>query len=106
MNIIKRSFILTAAVALIIALGYGYGNSIVLPEGTDSIAGIVTEVNHREAYIRIDMQLYHFADAYIMDTMLKIKNVSKNEKVSVYFKKESGKYMVINIEKFKQKDFY
>ena len=103
---IKRLFILTATVAAIVFLVYGNGNSIVLPEGTYSIAGIVTEVNYREAYIRIDMQLYHFTDASVMETVLKIKNVSKNEKVSVYFRKESGKYLIINIEKFKQKDFY
>jgi len=103
---IKRLFTLTATVALIVFLVCGDGNSILLPEGTYSTAGTVTEVNHREAYIRIDMQLYHFADASVMETMLKIKNVSKNEKVSVYFRKESGKYLIINIEKFKQKDFY
>ena len=103
---IKRSFIVTAAVALIVFLGYGYGNSVVLPEGTDSVTGIIAEVNSREAYIRIDMQLYHFADASVMETMLKIKNISKYEKVTVYFRKEPGKYLVVNIEKFKQKDFY
>lgn len=103
---IKRFFIITAAVALIVSLGYGYGNSIVLPEGTDSIAGIITEVNSREAYIRIDMQLYHFADASVMDTMLKIKNILRYEKVIVYYRKAHGKYLIVNIEKFKQKDFY
>lgn len=103
---IKRSFILTTVVALIISLGYGYGNSIVLPEGTDSITGIITEVNNREAYIRIDTLLYYFAGASVMDTLLKIKNISRYEKVIVYYKKENGKYLIVNIEKFKQKDFY
>jgi phage-related holin len=103
---IKRFIIITAAVALIVSLGYGYGNSIVLPEGTDSIAGIITEVNSKETYIRIDTQLYYFADASVMDTMLKIRNISRYEKVIVYYKKERGKYLIVNIEKFKQKDFY
>ncbi len=103
---IKRAFIITAVVALIVSLGYGSGNSIVLPEGTDSIAGVITEVNSNEAYIRIDMQLYHFADASVMDTMLKIKKISRYEKVIVYYRKDNGKNLVVNIEKFKQKDFY
>jgi hypothetical protein len=103
---IKRFFIITCVVALIISVGYDYGNSVVLPEGTESVAGIIAEVNPREAYIRIDAKIYHFTDSSVMDAMLKIKNISKNEKVIVYYRKEQGKYLVINIEKNKQKEIY
>jgi hypothetical protein len=103
---INRLLIITSLVALIISFGYGYGNSIILPGGTNSASGLITEINSREAYIRIDTQAYHFSDASVMDTMLKIKNISRDEKVVVYYRKDQGRNLIINIEKNRQKEFY
>ena len=100
----RKVFIILSLIAFTLSFGYGYGNATVLPECTDSIAGVITKINSKEAYIMIGTQSYYFKDASVMDTMLKTKNISTNLKVIVFYKIDGGKKQVVNIEINRQKE--
>lgn len=102
----RKAFMVISLIAFMVSFGCVFANAIVLPEGTDLIAGVVTEINSKDALIRVDGQPYYFKDASVMDTMLKIKNISTNQKVIVFYKKDGDKKLIVNIEINKQKDLY
>lgn len=100
----RKAFMVISLIAFMVSFGCVYANAIALPEGTDSIAGVVTEINSKNAFIRVNTEPYYFKDASVMDTMLKTKKISTNSKVIVFYKKDEGKKLVVNIEINKQKD--
>lgn len=102
----RKALIVISLIAFMVSFGYVYANAIALPEGTDSITGVITEINSKDALIRVDGLPYYFKDASVMDTMLKIKNISTNQKVIVFYKIDGSKKQVVNIEINKQKDLY
>lgn len=99
-----KIIIILLLIAFSVAFGWSFVNAIALPEGTDSITGVVTAVNSKDALISIDGQPYYFKDASVMDTLLKARNISTYSKVIVFYKKEGDKKLVLNIEINKQKD--
>jgi hypothetical protein len=101
-NIIK----ILSLVVVAVAFGCSFVSAIALPEGTDSVAGIVTEINSKVVFIRIDTEPYYFKDASVMDTMLTARKISTNQKVIVFYKKDGIKKLVVNIEISKRKDLY
>jgi len=100
----RKAFMVIALIAFMVSFGCVYANAIALPEGTDSIAGVVTEINSKDALIRVDGLLYYFKDVSVMDTMIKTKNISTNQKVIVFYKKDGDKKLILNIEINRQKD--
>ena len=100
----RKAFMVISLIAFAVAFGCSFVSAIALPEGTDTIAGVITEINSKDALIRVDGQPYYFKDVSVMDTMLKTKNISTNQKVIIFYKKDGGKKLVVNIEINKQKD--
>jgi hypothetical protein len=99
-------FKILSLVVVAIAFGCSFVSAIALPKDTDSIAGVVTEFNPKDVFIRINTEPYYFKDVSIMDTMLKERKISSNQKVIVFYKKDGGKKLVVNIEINKRKDLY
>lgn len=102
----RKIFIILSLVAFAVAFGCSSVSAIALPEGTDLIAGVITEINSKDALIRVDGLPYYFRDASVMDTILKTNNISTNLKVIVFYKKDGGKKLIMNIEINKQKELY
>lgn len=102
----RKAFMVISLIAFMVSFGCVCAYAIALPEGTDSIAGVITEINSKDALIKVDGQPYYFRDASVMDTMLKTKNISTNQKVIVFYKKDGGKKLIVNLEINKQKDLY
>lgn len=100
----RKAFMVISLITFMVSFGCIYANAIALPEGTDLIAGVITEINSKDALIRVNGQPYYFKDASIMDTMLKTKNISTNQKVIVFYKIDGGKKQVVNIEINRQKE--
>ena len=96
--------IILSLIAFAVAFGCSFANAIALPKGTDSISGVVTAINAKDALISIDGRPYYFKDASVMDTMLKERKISTNSKVILYFKKDGDKNQVLNIEINEQKE--
>jgi len=102
----EKVFKIISLVVVAVAFGCSFVSAIGLPEGTDSVAGAVTEINQKNIFVRIDTEPYYFKDASVMDTMLKTRKISTNQKVIVFYKKDGGKKLVVNIEISKRKDLY
>ena len=100
----RKVFMVISLIAFMVSFGCVYANAIALPEGTDSIAGVITEINSKDTLIRVDGQPYYFKDVSVMDTMLKTKKISTNLKVIVFYKIDGGKKQVVNIEINRQKE--
>lgn len=101
-----KVLITLSLIAFAVAFGCSFVSAIALPEGTDSIAGVITEINSKNVFIRVNTEPYYFKDASVMDTMLKTKNISTNQKVIVFYKKDGDKKLIVNIEINRQKDLY
>ncbi|MDP3285600.1 MAG: hypothetical protein Q8M56_14310 [Desulfobacterales bacterium] len=100
----RKAFMIISLIAFMVSFGCVYANAIALPEGTDAISGVITEINSKDALIRVDGQPYYFKDISVMDTMLKTKNISTNLKVIVFYKRDGDKKLIVNIEINRQKD--
>jgi len=100
----RKAFMFISLIAFMVSFGCVCAYAIALPEGTDLIAGVITEINSKDTLIRVDGQPYYFKDVSVMDTMLKTKKISTNQKVIVFYKIDGGKKQVVNIEINRQKE--
>jgi hypothetical protein len=99
-----KIIIILSIVALAVVLVGSYAGAIALPEGVETVTGIVTGINSEEALIRIDGQPYYFKDASAMNLILNMKKITSYQKVNVFFKVSDGKKQVVNIEIYKEKE--
>jgi len=100
----RKAFMVISLIAFMVSFSCVYANAIALPEGTDLIAGVITDINSKDMLIKVDGQTYYFKDVSVMDTMLKTKKISTNQKVIVFYKKDGDKKQVVNIEINRQKE--